>query len=109
MLIITGIFSPLQECHYHSDSNLFIFLCEFYSSPPVLRRTTWHVETAEASSDSESEMMSNAKMQVAAEFAASSSNFEGRQLLSTAAKRVWDELYVCKKPVSSKLFFKVMK
>ena len=26
---------------------------------------------------------------------------EGLQLVSTAAKRVWQELYVCKKPVSN--------
>ena len=72
------------------------------SSPPGLQRTTWHIETTDAGSDSESEMMSSAKSLVAAEFAASASNFEGKQLLSVAAKRVWEELFVCKKPVSTR-------
>jgi hypothetical protein len=72
------------------------------SSPPGLRRTTWHVETADAGSDSESEM-SSTKSLVAAEFAASVSSIEGKQLLSVAAKRVWEELFVCKKPVSTGL------
>ena len=70
------------------------------SSPPLLRRTTWHIESSDVNSDSDSEMMSNAKSMVAAEFEVSSGNFEGKQLLSAAAKRVWEELYVCKKPVS---------
>jgi hypothetical protein len=72
------------------------------SSPPGLQRTTWHVETADVGSDSDSEMMFSAKSQVAAEFAASTSNLEGKQLLSLAAKRVWEELFVCKKPVSTR-------
>jgi hypothetical protein len=47
--------------------------------------------------------MSAAKSLVAAEFAASTSNLEGKQLLAVAAKRVWEELFVCKKPVGTRL------
>ena len=37
--------------------------------------------------------------------AAAGQNKEGLQLLANAAKRVWEELYVCKKPVSLKFSF----
>ena len=61
------------------------------SDPPMLRQTTWHVDP-DGESDSEAEHLTRP--------ADSSSNAEGFQLVANASKRVWEELYVCKKPVS---------
>ena len=55
----------------------------------MLRQTTWHVDP-DGESDQEETISRSAD---------SSGNTEGFQLVSNAAKRVWEELYVCKKPV----------
>ena len=46
--------------------------------------------------DSDEEMQRRAHL-------SSPENPEGLQLVANAAKRVWEELYVCKKPVGSHL------
>ena len=73
------------------------------SSPPGLRRTTWHLsDTSTPSSSVDLDPASQQQQQQPAAAAAASSlvdNSEAQQLLSVAANRVWDELYVCKKPV----------
>ena len=58
----------------------------FRSDPPGLRTTTWHVDPSSASDTDTDDPVNSA---------------EGLLLLATAARRVWDELYICKKPVSN--------
>ena len=74
-----------------------MYIC---SEPPCLRTTTWHVDT-DGSSDSDDEGTRHKKKKAQVERMNSG---EGMQLLSTAAQRVWEELYVCKKPVSTKVY-----
>ena len=58
-----------------------------------MRTTTWHIDAYENGGlDETEEQMIRASLEAAA-------NADGLQLLCTAAKRVWEELYVCKKPV----------
>ncbi|XP_074647224.1 WD repeat and FYVE domain-containing protein 3-like [Tubulanus polymorphus] len=57
---------------------------------PTPRATTWHV-----SSDAELE---RAAAEAAKKNFEGNANNEGLLLIATAAKRVWEELYVCKKP-----------
>ena len=73
-----------------------IILC-YYSDVTSLRTTTWHVDSSDNDDlASDSEMLLRQQLEA-------SSNAEVLQLLATAAKRVWEELYVCKKPVRSTL------
>ncbi len=67
-----------------------LLLLTLHSDPLSLRTTTWHVDPEE-DSDSEEELRKREAM---------TQNSEGLQLVANAAKRVWEELYVCKKPVS---------
>ena len=71
-----------------------MFLLYIPSDPPGLRTTTWHVDIS-STSDTDSEDRYTDPVHSA----------EGLLLLATAARRVWDELYICKKPVS---YFKVV-
>ena len=71
-----------------SYSNPSLCLC---SDPPALRQTTWHVDH----DWDEKPILQRG--------GSAMDNGEGLQLVATAAKRVWEELYVCKKPVSKTL------
>ena len=75
-------------------------------SEPKARATTWHVEPEQSvpyqshSVDLENQNGSSSP----ATMRRAMSNpalVQGMQLVSAAAKRVWDELYIYKKPVSS--------
>lgn len=59
------------------------------------RATTWHVDTQLLDGD----------MCPVNHLTKSASLHEGLYLVASAAKRVWEELYVCKKPVSKIWFF----
>ncbi|KAK2144407.1 hypothetical protein LSH36_759g01035 [Paralvinella palmiformis] len=61
--------------------------------PPGLRTTTWHVDIS-STSDTDSEDRYTDPVHSA----------EGLLLLATAARRVWDELYICKKPAIEEIF-----
>ena len=54
------------------------------------RATTWHVDT----------QLLDGEMCPVNHLTKSASLHEGLYLVASAAKRVWEELYVCKKPVS---------
>lgn len=69
------------------------FWTETVSNPPALRTTVWHMDP-EGYSDSDSELSSLSRPPEQL-----SSGVEGLQLLAAAARRVWEELFVCKKPV----------
>lgn len=84
----------VQVCVYvcFSTDNTCIttFVLYIISDPPGMRTTTWHVDVSSATSDTDSEDKYTDPVHSA----------EGLLLLATAARRVWDELYICKKPVS---------
>lgn len=55
-------------------------------------RTTWHVNFSEEEANGDHEAAYS-------HFLKGSGVMEGHQLVINAAKRVWEELYACKKPV----------
>ena len=63
------------------------------SSPPGLRRTTWHVSDTSAEMDQQRDSVTQRQSVL--------DNTDAQQLLTVAANRVWEELYVCKKPVGT--------
>jgi len=79
--------------------DVFVRACE-YSSPPGLRRTTWHVSETSSSLSSSVDMETSQCTQQLQQLSIDIDNTEAQQLLTVAANRVWEELYVCKKPVS---------
>ena len=70
---------------------------------PALRRTTWHVDTPSSgncSFESVDIPYETAVEQHHREFLQqAATNNEGLHLIATASRRVWEELYVGKKPV----------
>ena len=68
------------------------------------RRTTWHVDLPPPV-DTNSDMMTGDTETTDSDSVRTSydtASLEGFTLISTAAKRVWEDLYVAKKPVSSR-------
>jgi len=69
------------------------------SSPPGLRKTTWHVDATTSSAAAAAvggeldEVAATQQQQPLID------NSDAQRLLAIAANRVWEELYVCKKPV----------
>lgn len=57
--------------------------CNMCSSPPLLRRTTWHVDSSELDPQSQAEAV----------------DVDVDKNLATIAARLWGELYIHKKPV----------
>jgi len=83
-------------------SLLIVNACTWlYSSPPGLRRTTWHVtDTVPSSSSAPMSREAYDEQHTAAQTTNQTlDTSEAQQLLTVAASRVWEELYVCKKPV----------
>ena len=73
-----------------------------FSSPPSMRTTTWHVDDLEQSQgSSDSDSTTGGGGAGGGEWQQQERSQEGQQLLTQAAKRVWEELYVCKKQVSA--------
>ncbi|XP_048248442.1 WD repeat and FYVE domain-containing protein 3-like isoform X1 [Haliotis rufescens] len=66
------------------------------------RQTTWHVDPDAVDADPNSQTPPAEKPRQTAP--TNSVLKEGMHLVATAAKRVWDELYVCKKPALEEIF-----
>ena len=70
-----------------------IVYCIHCSDPAVYRKTTWHCDPDAEQHDSQYGHENPQQ-------APSVSNKDGLQLVANAARRVWEELYIHKKPVS---------
>ena len=76
---------------------MFSFLSNIHN-----RRTTWHVDVpTDFDNGSTPEFTGFGIEDIQCKSMYDTSNSEVFQLISTAAKRVWDDLYVAKKPVSN--------
>lgn len=58
----------------------------YCSEKPAVKTTVWHADFVDSDEDPMSEDNSGSN--------------QGLQLIANAAKRVWEEVYICKKPVS---------
>ena len=79
-----------------SRTHVVIVLCVSHSAANLSeskpRMTTWHCDPDASDSDSSNSSGSVARQNSVLE--------QGMHVVAVAAKRVWDELYICKKPVS---------